>query len=267
MEDMMKGFYSGFYRLILLTLLMMGVRAQDLSFPEKDFATPQAALEHVTQSLAANDVAAALQAFAINAQAEKRDFTAMSERLGVIQMFQSPSPSEYPMYVELNRLTFVSRYASQIKLFTYSLLLQTTETFEDFDPYLTLPIQSEPDLVREFVRVSDPEKLRGLSIDKLFRITATSEKMLENWQAQARPVGANEITEFVVLYRLGNNVYFGGARMLRYGESWKLDGLNSVVAGTEAGGNAVLTTQEDFEVLVAELKDSENWRLEELPLD
>ncbi|MGL4611380.1 MAG: hypothetical protein ACRCYY_17170 [Trueperaceae bacterium] len=252
--------------ILLFTVVLTNVQAQDLSlsFPEKEFATPEAALQHVVDSIAKHDAIAALEAFAINPQAEKFDFAAMSKRLGAMQMAQLLSPSEYPMYVELNRLELASRYAVQIKLFSYSLLVQTVEPLENFDPYQNIRVTEDSSLARTFVTEANPEKLKSLTMRKLFKITATSDKMLEAWQSQTKPIGADEITEFVVLYELGSHVYLGGARVLRFGRSWKLDGLNSAIAGIEAGGSATLTTQADFELLIDKLENNDNWGLEEL---
>jgi hypothetical protein len=254
----MKKICCGFL-ISLLSLFVITVNAQDssLSFPEKDFATPEAAMRYFVERIAKNDAVAALQAFAINQYAEKFDFTAYSERLGVIQPIHSLSPTGYPMYIELNRLELVSRYAQQIKFFSYS--FYATEPLGE-----TIRIQDEPERVSAFVESVNPEQLTNLKISKVIRIIALSEQMIDAWQQQAKPVGADEATEIIVLYELDGNYHLGGARLLRYGESWKLDGLNSTIASTAALGTVTKTTQEEFETLISELDGNENWRLEEL---
>jgi hypothetical protein len=256
----MKQLHYGFYVLILFAGLLTSVKSQSLDpleFPEKEFATPEAAIQHFAESIAKNDVVAALQAFAINQQAAAFDFTAMSERLGVIQPIQTLSPTEYPMYVDLNRLALISRYGGQLKFFVYS--FYATEPLDE-----TTPIQDEPEKISAFIESVNPEQLTGLKIDKVIRMIATSDKLLEVWQQQAKPVGADEVTELVVLYELDGSYYLGGARLLRYGESWKLDGLSSVLAGMSALGTVTKTTLEEFETLLGDLGDNENWKLEEI---
>jgi hypothetical protein len=256
----MKQLHYGFYVLLLFAGLLTSVRSQSLDpleFPEKEFATPEAALQHFAESIAKNDVVAALQAFAINQHAAAFDFTAMSERLGVIQPIQTLSPTEYPMYVDLNRLALISRYGGLLKFFVYS--FYATEPLDE-----TTRIQNEPERISAFIESVNPEQLAGLKIAKLIRITATSDKLLEVWQQQAKPVGADDVTELVVLYELNGIYYLGGARLLRYGEGWKLDALSSALAGMAALGTVTKTTQEEFDTFISELSDSDNWRLEEV---
>ncbi len=256
----MKQLTYRFYVLILFAGLITSVRSQSLDllgFPEKEFATPEAALQHFAQSIAKNDVTAALQAFAINQQAEKFNFTAMSERLGAVQPLQTLSPAEYPMYVELNRLALISRYAQQLKSFVYS--FYASEPLDE-----TTRIQDEPERISAFTESVNPEQLANLNINTVIRIMATSEKLLEIGQQQAKPVGADEVTELVVLYELDGGYYLGGARLLRYGESWTLDGLSSAFAGMSALGTVTKTTREEFETLLGDLGGNENWTLEEV---
>jgi hypothetical protein len=256
----MKQPYYRFYVLILFAGLLTGVKSQSLDpleFPEKEFATPEAAIQHFAESVAQNDVMAALQAFAINQQAAAFDFTAMSERLGVIQPFQTLSPAEYPMYVDLNRLALISRYGGLLKFFVYS--FYATEPLD-----ATTPIQDEPERISAFIESVNPEQLAGLKIAKVIRIIASSDKLLEIGQQQAKPVGADDVTELIVLYELDGSYYLGGARLLRYGEGWKLDGLSSALAGMPALGTVTKTTLDDFDTFTSELGNSENWKLEEV---
>jgi hypothetical protein len=258
--EIMKQLYYRFYVLILLAGLLTSVKSQSLDlleFPEKEFATPEAALQHFAESIAKNDVRAALQAFAINQQAAAFDFTAMSERLGVIHPIQTLSPAEYPMYIDLNRLALISRYGGQLKFFVYS--FYATEPLGE-----TTRIQDEPERISAFIESVNPEQLANLKINTVIRIIANSEKLLDIGQQQAKPVGADEVTELVVLYELDGGYYLGGARLLRYGESWKLDGLSSALAGMPALGTVTKTTQGDFETFISELGDNDNWKLEEV---
>ncbi len=259
----MKSFYRSFY--VLLLLVITGVQAQNasFSFPEKEFATPEAAIQYFAESIAKNDVVAALQAYAINQQAELFDFTAMSERLQVVSPRQMLSPSEFPLYVELNRLVLLSRYAEQLKFFAYSFYYRENEAFKDGELEQTILIQDNPELVSEFIASVNPERLANLTVARTLRFIATSEKMIKVFQDQAKTVGADDVTELIILYELDGSYYLGGARALRYGKSWKLDGLYSALAGVTGSGTVTKTTQAEFDEILDELGESDNWTLEE----
>jgi hypothetical protein len=254
----MKRFYQSFCGLMFL--LMASVNAQDsslLNFPEKDFATPEAAVRHFAESIAKNDLEGALQAFAINDYADKFDFTTISERMEVIVPDQFLAPSDYAMYKQLNRLQLAWKYGEQIKIFAYS--FYSSELLDE-----TTVVQDEPERVSDFIESVNPERLANLKIAKMFKIIGVSERMLNMWEQQAKPAGADEITECVVLYELEGNYYLGGARVLRYGESWKLEGLSSIVAMTGYLGATKKMTTEEFEIFVSELGNNHNWRVVEI---
>lgn len=233
--------------------------ADIFNFPELDFVTPEAAIEHFVESIAKNDAVAALQAFAVNEYAEKFDFTSMSQWLGAIDPYKGLAPSDYTMYEQLNRMNLIGRYAQQIKLFSYSFYISET-----LDGKIIGPVKEDLVRVRNFVSSVNPEQLANLKIAKGVRIIGTSRKLLDMLQRQAMPLGADEITELIILYELDGNYYLGGARLLLYEDSWKLDGLSSVLAATSILGDVTKTTPAEFEEFINELNSNENWNLEEL---
>jgi hypothetical protein len=249
--------------LICLLVVVMSLalsQADVFNIPEQNFATPEAAAQHFASSIARNDVASALQAFAINKYADTFDFRAHAERLQVIDIYRGLAPTDYEMYKQLNRLELLSRYAFNIKLFTYSFY-----SSEPLDSSL-IPLQAEPERLETFINSVNPEQLADLKIERALRFKPLSEKMKQNWQAQATPVGADEATEVLVLYAFNDQYFLGGFYLLRYGEHWKINGLYSALAGLPTFGSVSATTLNEFENLVAELKGNENWTLEEIPL-
>jgi hypothetical protein len=251
------------YVLVTLFISLATSQAQTtpadiFNFPELDFDTPEAAIHHFAKSIATNDLTAALQTFAINDYVNGYDFTAYSKRLGVIQPTFTLAPTEYPMYAQINHLSLLSRYSQQITFFCYS--FYATESLD-----MTTPINEEPERIDAFIASVNPEQLADLTIAKMFKITASSEKLLDVWQQQAAPIGAEEITEFVVLYELSGDYFMGGFHLLRYGEFWKIDTLSSVLANMSAMGTVSRTTPEDLEAFISDLGDTENWTLEEIP--
>jgi hypothetical protein len=243
----------------LSTVQAQTTPADIFNFPELDFDTPEAAIEHFAESIAKNDLTGALQAFTINDYADKFDFTAFTERIAAINIYQGLAPSEYSMYAQLNRLELLSKYAFNIKLFCYSFY-----SSEPLDGSI-IPIRDELEKVKTFITSVSPEQLATLSIKRAFRFIA-SEKMWEIWQKQAAPVGAEETSEVVVLYQLNNEYFLGGFHLLRYGQNWKIDGLSSVLAGMDADGSVSKMTVAEFEEFITELSSNENWTLEEVTL-
>jgi hypothetical protein len=231
--------------------------ADIFNFPEIDFATPEEAIEHFVASIAKNDLTGALQAFAINEYAEKFDFTAQSKRLRAIDLYQGLAPAEYPMYAQLNHLSLLSRYALYIKFFGYG--FYSTEPLDDG---LVGPIEDEG--IAAFTASVNPKQLTKLMITRMFRFTVLSEKLRQLWQEQVAISGAEESTEFVVLYKLDGNYFVGGLHLLRYGQAWKIDSLGSILASTPALGVVTKTTLTGFDELISRLEDSEDWKLEEI---
>jgi hypothetical protein len=252
------------YFLLALLIFLANVQAQTstadiFNFPELDFATPEAAIKHFANSITQNDLPGALQAFAINDYADNFDFTAYAERIAALDIYRSLAPSEHTLYKQLNRLELLSRYASSIKLFSYSFYSP-----EPLDGSI-IPLQDELTRVSAFIDSVNPEQLANLKIERTLKFNALSERMKQNWQAQAAPVGADEATEMVVLYALDGQYFLGGFYLLRYGESWKINGLYSALAGMPVLGGVSTTTLNAFDNLVAGLKGNENWTFEEIP--
>jgi hypothetical protein len=162
------------------------------------------------------------------------------------------------MYMQLNRLELLSKYAKQIKLFSYSF-----NSTEEIDGGIIAPIKDEPERVSALIDSVDPEQLRNLTIAKVFRIFAISDVAMRMWQQPALAVGADEATEFLVLYELEGNFYLGGFHLLRYENAWRIDQLVSITGGTSALGIVDRMTLEEFEEHIAWF-DNENVDFEEI---
>jgi hypothetical protein len=226
----------------------------DFRVTELDFATPEAAVGHFFKSIVKNDLAAALQAFATNEYADNYDFTKHSRRMAAIQPMMQPAPPEYAMYDRVNRLALLARYAQQIQIFTYSLT-------PDIQIDQTQRIDND-NQIAAFVTSVDPAKLGGLTIAKAYKVVPASEKFKSILAGQADPLGADEIGEIVILYELGGRYLKSGARLLRYGQFWRIDSLNSIVAEVPMSGGAVPTTEEEFDAFIADPETKGNWTYE-----
>jgi hypothetical protein len=228
-----------------LTIFLQAEGAADKTFmfPEKNFETPEAAINHFITRLAADDLAGAFEACAVN-EGDRFDFKAMAKRLNAIALYASLAPSQSPLLGQVNRITMLYRLANQVKFMIYSLLTD-------------IPIDgrtiANPDeqMLDSFVKNADSRNLAGLTVVKI-RLPASeeiynSERAKKVFVEQARPYGADDTAERLVLYRLNGRLYAGGIHLLRYGRYWRIDSLNSAFANTSVLGNVGSITEEQFD--------------------
>ncbi len=233
-----------------------GLVDAEFRFAELEFATPEAAVGHFLGSIVKSDLAGALQAFGGNEYADGFDFAKFSRRMGAIQPFGQLAPEEYPLFDHLNRVALLARYAQQIQMLAYSLSpeiqIDQTQKIENDDQ------------IAAFVTAVDPAKLARLTIAKAYKVVPVSDRYKDIGARQAEPLGADEIAEIAILYELDGRYFKHGARLLRFGSSWHIDWLNSIVTETPASGAAVPTTEEEFDAIIADPQTQENWTFEEV---
>jgi hypothetical protein len=217
---------------------------------EKDFATPGAALSHFVESVKANDLTAALQSFAVNDYAAQYDFKAYSMRMGVIYPMIQNAPSDYAMFEQLNRLELLSQHGGAIRNFIYS--------FNATIPVDMLSRVTSPDEIDAFVAAVDPSRLAGLSVAEAHVLAPNSPTAIMVMKEQIAPIGADESVEMFILYELDGRYFSGGARLLRYGDAWKIEALSSAFADTLAYAGVSPTSREEFAAKIEELREAGN---------
>jgi hypothetical protein len=212
-------------------------------FPEKNFETPEAAINHFVSRLADNDLAGAFEACAVN-EGDRFDFKAMTTRLNAIALYTTLAPSQSPVLAQVNRITLLARLANQVKFMVYSLLT---------DVPIDGTVIPNPDeqMLDSFVKNADSRKLAGLAVVKI-RLPASeelynSERAKKMFVAQALPYGADDTAERLVLYKLHGYYYAGGVHLFKYGKYWRIDSLSSALANTSALGNVTRITEEQFD--------------------
>jgi hypothetical protein len=201
-------------------------------FGEKTFDSPEAAINAFVSSIANNDFSTAAQTFAINEPAEKFDFAAYANYLKVIMPFTMLAPSDYALYVEMNKMSSLGDLTRQTKAFIYSFF----ET-EGMDGSPIAPISQDD--ASQFVKTVDPSALKSLKIAKIETPSPdvyNSSTNLANFKRMASFYGADDMAERVVLYNLNGQNFEGGFRLLKYGSDWKIFGLNSTLAGQPGTG-------------------------------
>lgn len=211
---------------------------------EKYFKTPEDAIQHFVDGIARNDLDIALEACAIDDVAEHFDLVKFNKRMKAF-LIRDFAPSEYEMYQDINRGLVLNRITTQIKVFVYSFLT-------DVDPYMTTAIKDE-DPTPQFIKDADPGKLKNLQIDRMDipePDVFNGEINLKNMKEQAKPFGALEATERVVLYDLDGDKYLGGFYLFRYKKGWKIYTMTSYLAGLPADGSVSETSKKDYMSLI-----------------
>lgn len=213
------------------------------------FNTPEAAVTAYFAALAQGDPSKILQVCAVDEMSERFDFALYIDRLQAFLPIQSLAPTDYPFYVELNKMQLSSQILNQAKLFTYSLLSQ--EAVDTGSPILKM----DSERVAQFQQDVDPSRLAGIQVEKIDlpnKAIMQESKYLENAAKLAHIYGADEMTERVVLFSFEENEYLFGFTLLRYGDTWKISSATSPLAGTSAIGVAQPTTLEEFERLTGQ---------------
>jgi hypothetical protein len=195
---------------------------------DETLETPDAAVRLYFESVAANDLAGALRAYAANERAAKFDFT--SYMRWVIQFTGNiQAPTEYPMFVEINQLRAKGELAAATRAFVYELLA-------DRDPSASQPVTSDAE-IEAFVKAVNPARLASL---KLVRVDeprmAASPEALASFKRQSGLNGADEMAERIALYELSGKPFWWGFQLSRYGKTWKIF-EHSELARTSSGRN------------------------------
>lgn len=211
------------------------------------FAAPEDAITFYLDALIQGDVAAILQATAVNEMSENFDFERHVNRLRALTI-QSPAPSEYSLFVEINKVQFTGQILGQVKNLTYALLA----TEKDIVAGQFVPI--EPEGTTQFRDEVDPARLAGLEIMAIgapFPDRLNSERNQEIFNELAQIYGADEQTERVVLFQFEGNIYYMGFTLLRYGDDWKISNAAALLGGTSPSGAPEPTTPADFQEMIS----------------
>ena len=213
------------------------------------FKTPEEAITSYLDGVAQGDMRKISQACAINEMSEKFKFDLYTKRLGnVFLPVQSLSPTDFPFYVEINKMQLSSQIFSRVKIFTYSLL--SGEKVDDG----SVITEMDAERINSFMKDVDPNRLSGLEVRKIGLPNQTlmnDAKYLENAANNALVYGADESTERVALFTFEQNYYYLGFTLLRYEENWKISSPTSAMGNSNILGAPQKTTVEEFENMIS----------------
>jgi hypothetical protein len=207
------------------------------TFPEKNFETPEAAIKHFVERLAANDLAGAFEACVIN-EGDSINYEAYYKNKKIMSPLLSLSSSQYPIFAQINRISILASLSHQVKMMLYSLTSDINiEELMNLDEKKIL----------SFIDSSDPRKISGLTIVKMKLPAAimNSDEARKEAMEWAKSYGADDSTERIVLYKLNETYYWGGIYLLKYGKYWRIYSLYSNYAGNRLGNLTKLSSASD----------------------
>ena len=213
------------------------------SFQSQSFDTPEKAIDWFVSRVAEGDLSGAMSACMIN-ELDGFDFTAYMKWLNALHPWQMPAPANSDMFRRLNRMQRMGMISMQIKIMIYSLM-----TDLDLNGNIISPVSD--DMIAGLIKQTDMEKLHGLRVVE-FRLPVektvlASERARTNAKRNAAFYGGDDSTERIVLYKLNDGYFWGGYHLVRFGTNWKIDGLTSSYAESNALGNLRKTTPDEFE--------------------
>jgi hypothetical protein len=214
---------------------------------EMVFKTPEEAIIHYFEGMAQADTDKIFQTCAINEMSEKFRFDLYTERVRALMPILSLSPTDYPLYVETNKIQRSAQIFNRVKIFAFSLL-----SSEEVGEGKTIIIE-DAERINNFMQDVDPRRLAQLEVEKIGlpdEALMNSDRYLKNAAALASIYGADESTERVALFSFEQNYYYLGFTLLRYGENWKISDQFSPLAGTNNSGAPEKTTVEEFEGMI-----------------
>jgi hypothetical protein len=210
--------------------------------------TPEAAVTHYIEGLAANDADQILAACAVAETASGFDFAAQIERLRAYVPVGSMAPAQHLFYTDINEAEQSWQCLRGARSLAYSLL--STEDLVSQPLY-----DLDATRVAQIQRDLDPARLAELQLLAIAlpgpELMAT-ERYKTNAAAQAAIYGADELTERVALLSFNGATYLAGFQFMRFGSTWKISRPSSAIAGTSALGNATPISPADFDALVGD---------------
>jgi hypothetical protein len=235
---------------LLVTLLVAGCSGTNavtettaISGDTASFETPDEAITCYLEGVAEGDVDKILSACAINEATAGFRFDLSVEHLGMARPLQDLAPSEDPFFVQISQAQLSSQICTQVKMLAYDLLALSDEEMDSF----AMGLHMSASEVDGFVDDLDSDRLADIEVEQIAAVPGLDESRTQQlFSRNAAVLGADELTERVVLFSFEGDSYYIGFRLLRYDENWKVYEQRSMLLGTEPYG-AQGTTVEAFE--------------------
>lgn len=237
-----------FSLIMALLLASCGQGAADSDQGAAGHKTPEDAINAFVSAVAANDIEEAMSLGAFNKIGENYDIMRMAEDTKAYIFMSQMAPPDYPAYARLNQLRQQGAFATVMELYIMSFFLdEDNSRFFDTKPAI---LSDEQELAEfgEFLKSIDPSQLEGLKVVKTVEPMPermNSEQGREIAKRQAARYGADDATELVAVYQLGDQYFAGGFRLLKYGDGWWIESLHSNYANQSSMGMVLPLTKKE----------------------
>lgn len=220
----------------LVALLLVISRAAAAGPKAETFATPESVIEHFVKSVATDDFDGALDAFGVDDRVAHFDFSRQVRRMGVFSASRAEAPTRYKLYMRTNTLEATKLAANEILHWAHGLLT------DDRSP-------AGPRAAIQAIDLTQLRDLKVVRIDTPNKSVTSKPEVIELSRKEAAARGADVLTERIALLLLGHRHYWCGFRLVKFGNLWHIETLQSYFA---SGTSSVLlgvekTTPEEFE--------------------
>lgn len=211
---------------------------------ERTFATPEEAVGYFADRVAAGDLGAALEAFALAPAVDGYSFEAEGEYVGAMTPATwLPASSEGYRAVDADLRR--GDAASQVRSFVRAIAAP------DLEDGVTI-VLDDRETAADIAAALAPERLSGLEVVSVDPLQAPLREGADRdpFVARAAVYGADELAEVAILYETSEGLAHSGATLLRYGDRWSLWSLSSALVGAMRG-ELVPTSEPEYADLVA----------------
>ncbi|MDR3487711.1 MAG: hypothetical protein P4M05_22775 [Bradyrhizobium sp.] len=213
---------------------------------DANLKTPEGAVAAYVDGVARQDFKAIVAVTPVDNMSKGFDFVFSVSRLGALSP-TAPVPSSHPLFVEINKATFMAQIGQQVRILTYGLMTTSKILDGKYDVM-------DADGAAEFARVVRADRLAGLSLVKVGipdPAALNNERNQANATKLAKTYGADASTQRLALLSFEGLQFVVGFTLLRYGDDWTvMSQTSSVAAGTDSLGVPRRVTLEAFEEML-----------------
>jgi len=191
-----------------------------LAAPRPRFATPEAAVKHFVEHLAADDIDGAMQAYQID------DVVAAFDAAARVRSDSGAALSDHRIMVGAAKISVMAKFARETRQFVYGLLLAGPK------PHTLTKASDES--IQRFIRDVDPARLQAVRIVRVDQPKPTAMNSADGValaKRRAARQAAEDSTERIALFELDGTYYAGGFSLLKSSDTWRISELESVFAG------------------------------------
>lgn len=210
------------------------------------YETPEKLMEAFTQAIADNQAELVLQMFA-------DDLVIQNHKLHDQTTYWSVDmhliPEGNPIYQDADRLRYRGEHASKIKTMCLSMVCPRNElmygmTFEEDENEK----EKQIDELLESFKLNDIKNFRMVRMDRMENDGNTG----KSWERKCTAYGANDYSEYGVLYQYGGKTWAGKVTVIKYGDLWYLLDLSEFEDsdGNSKDGALLQSTEDEYKELL-----------------